>query len=1128
MVELTQQQRTAISTLDKNLCVRAGAGTGKTSVLVERYLHLLRSHTADMENIIAITFTEKAAAEMKERIRQACREEIENAQDDAAHAYWQNIQRRIESAKICTIHSLCTSILRENAVEARIDPDFRVLDEAESNILYRDVARDTLFDLLSAGDDKAVVLVRDFGVREVLRWMEKLYSRQELLQQVRYRRADREGMIRLWRKACLQEIMRELMEAVDKLKSFLDEGRLEKIKEQIKALADSTWEKLPEAIRNVAKAAHLKSLELKEVGEDVKKALEKFRNKANDIAKMKMIEKDVDEKAADIVEKCIDLFDAIMERFRELKRERGVLDFADLLILTRDLLLTGMSVRRRYHQRIKYILVDEFQDTDKLQQEIIYLLAEERARARQVSEVELAQGKLFVVGDPLQSIYGFRGAEVDVFIEVADSFRKWDGVLNLDKSFRMHEGLAWFINTVFKKICDKDMGFSYMPLVCGRQDKQVKPCVEIYLVEEVELPAEDKRRIEAKVIASRIKELVSEGLYRADGTQIPIRYRDIAILLRSLNDAPIYQEALEEQGISYHISGGKTFYGQQEIWDVMNMLSYIENPRDGVALVGVLRAPFFNVSDEALIALCKNYDICDWFNSDAEVPSFISEHASAKLVRARNVLKRLRAIKDRMSIAELMEEIVFATGYSAVLAGTLTADQRLANISKLMEAADWADEHGLLLSDFISSLQQLVVGEATEGEAPLFEESGDVVHILTVHKAKGLEFPVVIIADMGRKINVRTDNILVDRELGIGVKVLDENFERIESSAYYAIKKRSARKEINELKRLLYVAATRARELLVLSGFCEGWMKWLLEALPSEDTENNVKVTKIKGWFMPQKDSLPQKFIHKHMEKIRQLETIDGEEKKFEHFYNKRIMPLEAWAEWNRFTVTQVDDYIQCPYRFKLIHIDGYVHPSELNAVLYGKIHSTLRGTLVHKVLKLIGDKELEALIKKVLIEEGVADRGFEEELKAIINQFLRSPLWEDILRAEKVLSEWGFAIRFEDAILEGVVDKVLLDKEAKIIDFKTGEKGELDRYELQLGIYCLGVEKVLGAKVREGVVHFIEVGESHKLPFTPQVKGKVEENIRKAIKGIREGDFHREHLYCNSCPLRQICYQQN
>jgi len=704
-------ERESLFQFNENICLCAGAGSGKTSVLVKMYLALISGNSSfnepiPIEQIVAITFTEKAAAEMKKRVREAVEQKIFESEEKSA---WEERLRSLGRAHIKTIHSFCTGILREYPVEAAVDPNFTILDEYETSEILEQIVHEVVIKGLDNKDEMVIKLVHDYGfsgynqvggLKDFLKgicleacgsglaWdtigqmQEKNYRRaEELLNSRVYSiEEDLRNLIKLFKKGAVKE----------STKSY---SRIEKLVRHYHLVTSTPGSDL------VKRGGALLTLEdyMKGNWPTAVKNLQK--NLRESISEMKGAYYQL------LSHECLDGFQKILKKvshcFKEWKLQRGMLDFDDLQIKIRDVLKSNRKIRRELKNRFKVIMLDEFQDTNSVQKEIVYYLCEDLGREVLLTEydsyqdvIRLHPKKLCFVGDPKQSIYRFRGADVTVFLELQSALSESEvqgKSVSFNENFRSQKGIVGFSNLFFSSIMSGgsekyDVNFNSVDHQEHQRqlhDKGAK--VELIKINRGE-NSEQKRKIEASAISRRILEIVQLGssvtVYeKNEGGEEKRKahpdFSDIAVLFRRFTHIKLYEREMRRRNIPYYVIKGRGFFGCQEIKDVVNFLKYLDSENDDVALVGILRSPLVGISDETLYWLFRGvekgrrpFTIASIRGRFVKVKSKINDIDFCKIDTFIKLLNQLRDKKDRLSVAELIEYMLKMTHYDSIMLTT--------------------------------------------------------------------------------------------------------------------------------------------------------------------------------------------------------------------------------------------------------------------------------------------------------------------------------------------------------------------------------------------------------------------------------------------------------------------------
>lgn len=844
---LTGEQSRPLAVDGASVALDAGAGCGKTTVLTARFLGDLEGEGRQpLRSIVALTFTVKAARELRQRIRDRCRDELAaGAFADAAG--WRSLLRGLEAAPIGTFHEFCGHWLRRHAVEAGIDPDFTIFDASIAGAIRDEVLGRCLREWLAACDPDLIELAVEFSLARVREALALLASRRAIGDLDPWADRSADEIIGKWQVAWEEEgraaRLQKLAQAARRCVAFLADNDCDhpRMRERRAALLErlpgvlepsgpefSTWLGEIKEQARVQGGGGKDAWANEEVYDQVKRHLEELRKEIDDFVKKARWDEDATREAAEFGRRLARLATRFQRAFAAAKRARGGLDFDDLLIATRDLLrarpdLAGIATGGR----ISRLLVDEFQDTDEVQGEIL----------RRLVGGEFAEGRLFLVGDFKQSIYRFRGAEPLIFQRFRDEFPA-QGHHALTENFRSVPAILDFVNALFegafpgrpKRLVPGPKGF----------EPDDQPAVEFLWAAEDEaegegdeksrLQAHDRRKTEARWIARRLRQRLDAGaLIRDPRTRErrPAHAGDVALLFRAMTDVGPYESALAEEGFDYHVIGGSAFYMQQEVHDLINVLSVVEDPLDDVAMVGALRSPFFCVSDDGLywLATARSGELPEGLRS-ADAIDELSTSDRTYAVRARDLLDRWRDLKDRVPIATLVDRVLDESGYEAALLGEYLGARKRANARKLVRMARQFDqEGGFTVADFVARLRDDLRKPPREEQASTTDESGTSVRLMTIHQAKGLEFPIVVLPDLNRKPVGSRDFVAFHPGLGPLVRLSRDPEPGDEADSegtgqslgwltYQSIDRRD---EDDEALRLLYVATTRARDVLILS-----------------------------------------------------------------------------------------------------------------------------------------------------------------------------------------------------------------------------------------------------------------------------------------------------------------------
>jgi ATP-dependent helicase/nuclease subunit A len=823
----TPQQRAAIDRRGTSVVLSSGAGCGKTYVLTNRYLSHLKTDGVRVGEIVAITFTDRAAREMRGRIR---KEVAELARTDPA---WAGHLRDLETAPVQTIHSFCGDLLRQYAVDAGLDPRFEVLEEILAETFRAEALRETLQELLTAdtpaGRDLCELVVL-YGWTATVDAIASLLKERDTAAWTDWLKQPPAGIAADWvgprRADLLPKWIEYLRAAAPKIAHLVNlfectECRGPLMKANVAKVLDglpklATAPDLAAAAKDLCEAAkttkeRAKAWPSEEAYAAIKDAMEEFRKDLPEKLALWTEESEDVEAAALVGQRFLRVALSVAGAYQTRKSRAGVLDFQDLLVLARDLLKTDRGVCESIQKRYRYLLLDEMQDTDPVQMELVRLLC----------GLGIEHDKLFAVGDAKQSIYRFRGAEVALFEELRDAVRD-DGRLSLTRNYRSQPGILHFVNALCALRFD-----GYEELEAHHEPTGAASCVEFLWSVPAAKPqaaresATEIRVREADAIARRIVELLASPEERVREEKGPRRVTpgNVVLLFRSMSNVALYEAALRKHGLDYYLVGGRAFFAQQEVYDLLNLLRALENPDDAVALAGTLRSPFGCLADDALVLLAFHPQGLWAGLNDPECVAGLPEDQRPRAERIGRLLNKWRTLKDRLPIARLIGTAFADTGYDAAMQFEFLGDRKLANLWKLQDLARSFDRSGLFgLADFIARLSELVTNQPREEQAATQPENADVVKIMSIHQAKGLEFPVVFVPDLAaRNLGGRTAAARWDRKLGCLARPPQEDPPLFTDFAHRLGLAAEAVADWREDLRVLYVACTRARDLLVLS-----------------------------------------------------------------------------------------------------------------------------------------------------------------------------------------------------------------------------------------------------------------------------------------------------------------------
>jgi ATP-dependent helicase/nuclease subunit A len=1141
-----QAARTTIRTsFDHNIVVEASAGTGKTTELVERIAEILGQGLTTVECIVAVTFTEKAAGELKLRLRSKLDEVRSKATDSLRRVRLDNALSHLEEARVSTIHSLCTDLLRERPVEARIDPQFEVLTESKSKNIYRQSLRFWLQKRLEEPPE---------GIRRLLRRqtrepiMEVLIGAGWKLTQWRDFRAP-------WKRPQFAR-EKQIDDLVTQVHSFaaMTANPARKDNKFYKMTADARVLSSNITIAELARARDYDELE----GTFIKVAegseFSDFRNATGRPAKFneQTSREAIQRSHSDLLAAFTDFktqanadlaallqleFKESITEYEHAKAQSGQLDFLDLLIKTRDLMTASKSVRQYFQQRFTHFFIDEFQDTDPLQAEILLLLCSADSEINDWRRVKPPVGKVFIVGDPKQAIYRFRRADLGIYEEVKQLLiEQGAAFVELSTSFRAVPTLQRVINKAFAPEMTGDqpsLQAKYVPLSPFRKDCDDQPSV---IALPVPRPYGSRSFSQAAVdgclpdaIASLVSWLVKDSGWTvsekgAGNLPVPVATRHICLLFRRFYSfdediARPYLRALEARDLPHLLVGGRSFHDREEVQMMRTALAAVEWPDDELSVFATLKGSLFAVRDDALFLYRSQYKRLHPFRLPRETVSPDLQ----PVVDALTILQTLHRSRNYRPIAETIEILLHETRIHPALVLRPSGEQVLANVLRMAELArSYEAGGGFSFRGFVDELEE--GADATEtAEAPIIEEGAEGIRLMSVHKAKGLEFPVVILADVTAKISSGHADRYIDAENSLcaislaGCSPLD-----LQENAAIELTRDQA-----EGVRVAYVAATRARDLLVVPSIGDHpfgkwetierwWIKPLYKALyPAKDKYRHPdKAAKCPSFG---KDSVAVRLdptapldenvcpgFHKFNEgadeygvvwwdpkilklDVRQSFGIRQEEllsAKDPALVNEDLQRYEDWragledVRGKASIPTLVVQTATAAARGKSI---GSAKLTEVDVIELQREKERPQGarfgTLVHTILATVAlDADSEAIEEMAKLQGRILGCTDDEVTAAIpvVNGVLAHDLIE---KANAALGQGHCRretpitlTRTDGGLIEGVIDLAFLEGNTwTIVDFKTDKEleKELEHYKRQIGLYAEAISKATGLKSR-------------------------------------------------------------
>lgn len=1177
---LNAEQKKAAS-FRKSTVVVASAGTGKTTTLVATYMNLLERGVQPGE-ILALTFTDKAAGEMRERVR---RELLKKVTETQAEPMWRKTLHQIAQAPIFTIHAFCGQIVREQAVWLKVDPQYTILEEPQANMRLDHAVWTVLNEEILANDPATFSLIElyDFenmgkgGVVDLLKFLVKGMNDQgiDLSETMERHSSCTEAWVAPWEQQREQEVaglrsrfelaLEEIRETFTRLFSYKTsigkrtEQYLARLRENQQAIEEALsmieWEgptdvaacidllsdftkthriaDKPENLPLLRDCAILKRY----LGKDAPFPLVAWFGAKKSLPHSRQLEL---------------LARKIQDRYHRDK-EQSHLDFSDLLINARRLLRTNPALRKLYKQRYKALLVDEFQDTDSIQAEIILLLAEADGTTQEfdttlpslnvVKQASLSPQKLFVVGDAKQSIYGFRGADVAVFRAVSDKVTSLGHPpVPLRENYRSVSDLINFTNRFFTTLLPasspektEDPLHSYYTtfseedcLFPQKNEAGQKPGKILLLTADPSQDAQTARENEAHTIAGLIRQWMSEGLIA--------QYKDIALLFQTRTKMAVYQHALRKLALPHYLVKAGRFFDQLEVVEMIHLLSFLRDPGDDLALAQVASSAMGGLSFADLAQIASQSKEPSLWEKFYQPSSTWSHELKEKVRCFVAFLNGLLVLRDRLQPHEILQKALEKTAYDTILMAMEEGEARVANAEKLIELTRaLSRESRYSLDDCVDRIREMSGSGNVEPEAPLYGEEENVIRLITVHQAKGLEFEVVIVPNLGGKSDTRGPGIFLDPKRGALCEAgygLDQ--KKVPNLFLQEARRHECQREEEEEKRLLYVALTRAKRILVLG---EGYRKkaqgrWL-GYLDKANLMEGIETIPSKA-FGTDAEALPP--LQKN------TETCDGLKKGMYHAFSWRPSPPEEI----HLSPSQLEELAKCERYFFLTHIAGLrEYPPFL---LPSGPDSKEQGVLAHRVLELLDPgqpseswgNQIQAIVNNAPQSHHFSAEEREKICQSLL-RFQQSPQWRRRISSEGVQREipFAFQIKGEGILLtvEGKIDLLVPGSIPVLGDYKYATRSTTDpkKYEIQINTYAFAVFKRFGVPKILSEIYFLLEEEGGCVAREINNPYCIEQKILslgKAYSGkIRNQDLEvwtkADQAYCNqiACGFRGYCW---
>ncbi|MBE5819615.1 MAG: helicase-exonuclease AddAB subunit AddA [Clostridiales bacterium] len=1166
----TQEQLKAINSKGANLLVAAAAGSGKTAVLVERIVKKVLVDNIDIDKMLVVTFTNAAAAEMKERILERLYKEIEKEPNDI------NLQKQIillNKANISTIHSFCLEVIKNYFYEIDITPNFRIGDTSEIELLKQEILEELFDELYEEKNEDLIQLVNVYGgyrgdekLKEIIlqiyryiqsapypeKWLKEKVEMFNVNQEIDFSRT-------LWGGILIENIKDELLDGLNSLRTIQNELRneteLEKffitISEDINLIENilketTSWDTLYKAINNEFSKWPIDRKINSDLKERAKEARDKVKNKIKDIKDNILIN---DSKNAnsdifsmyEILKKIENIILNFSYKFQKVKREKNIVDFNDIEHFALKILVTENEngeevptpIAKEYQEKFMEIAIDEYQDSNLVQEKILTTISK--------------GNNIFMVGDVKQSIYKFRQARPELFLDKYEKYKQaenkelltTDSKIKLFKNFRSREKILNFTNLIFSDIMSKKLGEieyneeEYLNVgnkyeTTENEIKNLNEKIELHIIdfaqtdeEEKNDAIEDKVGSEAIFVANKIKDLINQNYYvcNKNHTYRKLEFRDIVILLRSTADnAQAYEKAISNLNLPVFSDVSTSYFESIEIQTIMNLLKIIDNPNNDIPLVAILRSIIGDFTDNELVEIRLQNKKASFYEALCEsLEKIDNEKLKNKIIKFFEKLEDLRKKSEYLKLDELIWYIYEKTGYYNYVGLMPNGNVKTANLKMLFEKAkdyEMASFKGLY--NFINYIDRINKSNNDKTSAKLIGENENVIRIMSIHKSKGLEFPVVFLCGTGKQFNLQdlNQNILLHQDLGLGPKYI--NYERkieYNTLAKEAIKIKTKEEVLAEEMRLLYVALTRSREKLIITGVDKNLEKSLyekkksIEAIRKEEKIPEFIIKKAKSYL----DWLELASIYD--EKLKEIlnlnehnkndiveksevEELKKKNKIIDDKQQQKINELLMW-KYNKEFLTKIEgktsvskiskehkEEIQVSRKPKILEKEKRITKAEI-------------GTTIHLILQKLNFREeydeekIKALLQDLEIKKIITKEQSEViDIKAILN-FTKSSLYKEAKNAKEIHKEEAFYLNIpinelygenseENVLVQGIIDLyyVLENGDLVLADYKTDyvpnndENYLIDKYKEQLLLYKTAIENSLRREVKRVYIY--------------------------------------------------------
>lgn len=1161
-VKWTAEQQNAIDIRNSKTLVAAGAGSGKTAVLVERIIRKIIDDGVDIDKMLIVTFTNAAASEMKERIRSRLYDEV-----NKNHSLQKQILY-LNRSSIMTIDAFCKKAIKDYFYKLDIDPNFKIVDSTEGELLRLEAIDEVLEELYESKDEEIIDVLDAYSsnksdeglinlILSIHRFIQSCPNPLEWLEEktAMYNVVDDDFSNTIWGKKiiryarnlieeCVEEFRMMEEELVDDpdAKNYLlviqdDILKLEAIRKNM-----YTWDDYYNAIR------YLEFGRLKvapKMDEDTKKAVQDLRKKAKALIIDYLRDKVFISSSAEIlddlknayahakgIKEIICLFD---ERFKKKKNDKNLLDFADIEHLCLQLFENNKDVLEDYKNKYEEILIDEYQDSNLIQETILN---------------KISNGNVFMVGDVKQSIYKFRQARPELFLEKYSTYAKYAGgddhlpenKILLFKNFRSNENIIDEVNFIFKNIMFKDTGEieyteeEYLKYGATYYEYDGEPA-ELHLIEKknnsndeekdeedsiiLEDDIEEKLQLEARVVAKRIEELVGnfEVFDKHTKQKRKARYSDIVILLRATkNSSATFVEELAKKDIPVYADSKSGYFDNTEVQIFLSVLKIIDNPYQDIPLLAVLRSPIGNFDVNELTKIRLYDKKCPFYEAMLMAASNGDEKTKAFI----NKLNEWREKSRYLVINELISYLYDDTGYYYYVSLLPHGDTRQNNLKVLLKkATDFEKSSFKGLYNFLTFIDNVTLSSGDFDSPSELSENDDVVRIMSIHKSKGLEFPIVILSGTSKKFNNKDmrNPIICHQDLGFGFDIVEPKLRiTYESIPKLALKLQAEQEMLAEEMRILYVAMTRAKEKLIITALHDNVEK---KMIGWENPLSKYKISSAKcysDWISNAVLSTKNNWTVRAWEYNELLENKDNEEGIAEdnvsivdevnetNIQNEFCIMNERFSwKYPYMLSTKIPSKLSVSELKRLHNLEDYTNIQKVKEIETPKFVEEVSykgatyGSLLHNKMEHLDFSMFTEQLNDLL--KDVEDKKTKSRLEADITKFMQSKLYSNIMQSKRLHREIPFNLsvsaknvfKFEndskddEIMVQGIIDLYYEDEEGIVlVDYKSDRLHNADefvnRYKKQLEYYKMALETITHKKVTNAYIYSFELSDTIKV----------------------------------------------